>query len=187
MGKIMAHEFITLDGVIEQPSWTAQYPFDDEMGEAIGRLTDKTILLGRRTYEMFAQAWPNRTVEDDSGAPFFNESPKYVVSSTLDSAEWNNTIILGPYAPEAIAELKQRIDGKIYVSGSAMLVRQMLADGLLDELHLFVYPLTLGSGERLFVEGEPQARLAPVETETYDSGVVHLAYTPAQQRLEESQ
>ena len=179
MGKIKVHEFISLDGVIEAPVWTAEYAFDPKMGEAIGRLTDESILLGRRTYEMFAQAWPGRTVEDDPGAPFFNESPKYVVSSTLEGGDWNNTTILGPYDSSSIAELKGRYDGGVYVSGSAMLVRAMLADGLVDELHLFVYPLTLGSGERLFVEGDPQAKLEPIETETYDSGVVHLAYKPA--------
>jgi dihydrofolate reductase len=149
------------------------------MGEAIGKLTDETILLGRRTFEMFAMSWPNRTAEDDPGAPFFNESPKYVVSSTLESHEWSNSHFLGPYDPKAIEDLKQRIDGTIYVSGSAMLVRAMLADELVDELHLFVYPLTLGSGERLFVEGDPQVRLMPTEVEVYDSGVAHLGYRPA--------
>src|SRR5436309_3471119 len=152
MGKILVHEFITLDGVIESPTWTMDYPFDPKMGEAIGGLmgSSKALLLGRRTFEMFAQAWPDRTAEDDPGAPFMNESPKYVVSATLQSAEWSNSTILGPYDAGAIGELKERIDGNIYVSGSGMLVREMLADGLVDELHLFVFPVTLGSGERLF-------------------------------------
>src|SRR5207245_9780249 len=101
----------------------------------------------------FWQAWPGRTAEDDPGAPFMNESPKYVVSATLQSAEWNNSTILGSYDAEAIGDLKERIDGNIYVSDSGMLVRAMLADGLVDELHVFVFPLTLGSGERLFAEG----------------------------------
>lgn len=146
----MVHEFITLDGVIESPTWTMDYPFDPKMGEAITRLMGEALLLGRRTFEMFAQAWPDRTAEDDPAAPFMNESPKYVVSATLQSAEWNNSIILGSYDAEAIDDLKKRIDGNIYVNGSGMLVRQMLTDGLVDELHLFVFPLTLGSGERLF-------------------------------------
>jgi dihydrofolate reductase len=179
VGKIMVHEFITLDGVIESPAWTMDYPFDPKMGEAITRLMGEALLLGRRTYEMFAQAWPDRTAEDDPGAPFMNESPKYVVSATLQSAEWNNSTILGPYDAEAIGDLKERIDGNIYVSGSGMLVRSMLTDGLVDELHLFVYPLSLGSGERLFAEGDSETKFTLAETEAYDSGVVHLNYRPA--------
>jgi dihydrofolate reductase len=179
MGKIMVHEFITLDGVIDTPAWTADYDFDPKMGEAITRLMGDALLLGRRTFEMFAQAWPGRTAEEDPGAPFMNESPKYVVSSTLSDPEWSNSHVLGPYDAGAIRDLKDRIDGNIYVSGSAMLVRQMLKDGLVDELHLFVYPLTLGSGERLFGEGDAGIKLAPAEAEAYDSGVVHLGYRPS--------
>jgi dihydrofolate reductase len=179
MGKIMVHEFITLDGVIDTPAWTADYDFDPKMGEAITRLMGDALLLGRRTFEMFAQAWPGRTAEEDPGARFMNESPKYVVSSTLSDPEWSNSHVLGPYDAGAIRDLKDRIDGNIYVSGSAMLVRQMLKDGLVDELHLFVYPLTLGSGERLFGEGDAGIKLAPAEAEAYDSGVVHLGYRPS--------
>ena len=179
MGKIMVHEFISLDGVIESPTWTADYPFDPQMGEAISRLMGSALLLGRRTFEMFAEAWPNRTAEEDPGAPFMNESPKYVVSSTLRSTEWSNSTVLGPYDAEAIGDLKGRIDGNIYVSGSGMLVRGMLTDGLVDELHLFVFPLTLGSGERLFAEGDAEAKFTLAETEAYDSGVAHLTYRPA--------
>jgi len=182
MGKIAVHEFISLDGVIEDPRWTMEYPFDPRMGEAIGGLmgSSKALLLGRRTFEMFAPAWSGRTGADDPGAPFMNESPKYVVSATLQSAEWNNSTILGPYRPEAIRDLKDRVDGGIYVSGSATLVRAMLADGLVDELHLFVYPVALGAGQRLFADGGAAVKLALAGAETYDSGVVHLAYRPAQ-------
>ena len=178
MGEITVHEFITLDGVIESPSWSADYPFDPKMGEAIGRLMGSALLLGRNTFELFARSWPDRTAEDDPGAPFMNESPKYVVSGTLKSAEWKNSTILGPYDANAIRDLKDRIDGNIYVSGSGMLVRQMLADGLVDELHLFVYPLAVGTGGRLFAEGDA-AKLELVETEAYDGGVVHLGYQAA--------
>jgi dihydrofolate reductase len=180
MGKIGVHEFITLDGVIEAPTWTFDYPFDPKMGEAIGALfgPSPTILLGRNTYEQFYPAWSTRTAEDDPGAPIFNESPKYVVSGTLETAEWNNSTILGPYSPEAIQGLKDRTEGNIYVSGSARLVRSMLADGLVDELHLFVFPLTLGAGERLFPEGDPPVKFTLAETEAYDSGVLHLNYQP---------
>ena len=181
MGNIAVHEFITLDGVIEDPRWTVEYPFDPKMGEAIGAIVraSKGILLGRRTYEMFAPAWSARTVEDDPGAPFFNETRKYVVSSTLQSADWNNSEILGPYGAEAIGDLKERVDGTLYVSGSATLVRAMLADGLVDQLHLFVFPVALGAGLRLFGEAGDPVKLALGGAETYDSGVVHLTYGPA--------
>jgi dihydrofolate reductase len=103
-----------------------------------------------------------------------NDSPKVVVSSTLDRADWNNTTILGPYDADAIRAL----DGTLYVSGSGTLVRALLADGLVDELHLFVYPVVLGAGERLFGDGSA-TKLALRDSETYENGVVHLAYAPS--------
>jgi dihydrofolate reductase len=182
VGHIAVHEFITLDGVIEAPSWTFDYPFDPKMGQAIGGImgASKAILLGRTTYEQFAPAWSGRTAEEDPGAPFMNESPKYVVSSTLASADWNNSTILGPYGPDAIRSLKEQVDGNIYVSGSGTLVRAMLADGLVDELHLFVFPLALGSGAKLFADGGSVTKLTLAGTDAYDSGVVHLAYRLAE-------
>jgi dihydrofolate reductase len=181
MGNIAVHEFISLDGVVEDPRWTIEYPFDPKMGEAIGAIVgpSKGILLGRRTYEMFAPAWSVRTAEDDPGAPFFNETPKYVVSSTMQSADWNNSEIVGPYTAEAIRSLKEQVDGNLYVSGSVSLVRAMLTDGLVDELHLFVYPVALGAGLRLFAEAGDPVKLALGAAETYESGVVHLSYGPA--------
>src|SRR5690348_2936937 len=166
MGKISVHEFYALDGVFDNPTWTADFGFDPKMGETIGAITGSAtaILLGRTTYEMFAPAWSTRTVEDDPGAPFFNETDKYVVSSTLETADWANTSILGPYDPGAIRGLKERIDGDIYVSGSATLVRAMLADDLIDRLHLFVYPIVLGSGRRLFNEAAPKQKLTLEES-----------------------
>src|SRR5438105_13223264 len=171
MGKIAVHEFITLDGVIDEPRWTMDYPFDPKMGEAIAAImgSSTALLLGRRTFEMFAPAWSARTAEEDPGAPFMNESPKYVVSATLETADWNNSTILGPYRAEAIRDLKERVDGDLYVSGSGTLVRAMPADGLVDELHLFVFPLTLGAGQRLFGDGG-SAKFVLAETETYESG-----------------
>src|SRR3954470_17243259 len=147
MGTIGVHEFVSLDGVFEDPQWTAPYGFTDGMGAAIGELTgaSSAILLGRTTFEMFAPAWSGRTAEDDPGAPFFNDTAKYVASSTLESAEdWQNSTILGRYDADLIRELKDQTDGGIFVSGSGTLVRALLADGLVDELHLFVYPLVLG-------------------------------------------
>jgi len=180
MGRVTVHEFITLDGVIDNPTWSFDYPPDPKMGRAIAEIMGacQAILLGRTTFEMFAPAWAPRTAEDDPGAPFMNDSPKYVVSSTLTHADWNNSTILGRYSPQAIRGLKDRVDGGIYVSGSATLVRALLADGLADELHLFVFPLALGSGQRLFAEGIQPTKLALAGCETYTSGAVHLTYTP---------
>ena len=181
MGRIVVHEFISLDGVIEDPRWTFDYGFHPKMGEAIGALTERSeaILLGRTTYEMFAPAWSTRTVEDDPGAPFFNETRKYVVSGTLESADWNNSTVLGAYDADAIRSLKNDLDGDIYVSGSGMLVRGMLADGLVDELHLFVFPVALGAGDTLFHADGAATKLALDGVESYDNGVLHLSYSPA--------
>ena len=180
MGKIAVHEFITLDGVIEEPSWTMAYPFDPKMGEAIAAIMGRSeaLLLGRRTFEMFAPAWSGRTADDDPGAPFMNDSPKYVVSATLEHADWNRSTIVGPYRPETIRALKDEVDGGLFVSGSGTLVNALLTDGLVDELHLFVYPLTLGSGQRLFADGSA-TKFGLAATEVYASGVIHLTYGPS--------
>ncbi len=180
MGEIHVHEFMSLDGVIDAPTWTFDYGFHPKMGEAIAAATERSrgILLGRTTYEQFEPAWSTRTVEDDPGAPFFNDTAKYVVSSTLTNATWNNSKIIGPYDPDVIRSLKDEVDGHIYVSGSGTLVRAMLADGLVDELHLFVYPLTRGSGPRLFTEEAAPRKLSLAGCDSYDNGVVYLAYRP---------
>ena len=180
MGAIHVHEFMSLDGVIDAPTWTFDYGFDPQMGEAIGAVTKRSraILLGRTTYEMFEPAWSTRTVEDDPGAPFFNDTTKYIVSATLTTATWRNTKIIGPYDPDVIRGLKDEVDGDLYVSGSGTLVRAMLADGLVDELHLFVYPLTRGSGPRLFTEEAAPGNLSLAACEAYENGVVYLAYRP---------
>jgi dihydrofolate reductase len=180
MGAIHVHEFMSLDGVIDAPTWTFDYGFDPKMGEALGALTARSrgILLGRKTYEMFEPAWSTRTVEDDPGAPFFNDTTKYVVSATLTTATWRNSELVGPYDPDAIRGLKEDVDGDLYVSGSVTLVRAMLADGLVDGLHLFVYPLTRGSGPRLFPDGAAPGKLSLTGSETYENGVVYLAYRP---------
>jgi dihydrofolate reductase len=180
VGDVHVHEFMSLDGVIDAPTWTFEYGFDPQMGEAIGAVTGRSrgILLGRKTYEMFEPAWSTRTVDDDPGAPFFNDTTKYVVSATLTTATWRNSKILGPYDPDAIRTLKEEVDGDLYVSGSGTLVRAMLADGLVDELHLFVYPLTRGSGTRLFPEGAAPSNLTFSACAPYENGVVYLAYRP---------
>jgi dihydrofolate reductase len=178
VGRILVHEFISLDGVIEDPRWTFDFPFDPKMGEAIASVMGscEAILLGRNTYEMFAPAWSARTAAEDPGAPFMNDSPKHVVSGTLKESIWNNTNLLGAYSADAIRAVKASVEGGIYVSGSGTLVRALLADGLVDELHLFVFPVALGAGGRLFAKGAPQVKLELAAAEPYSSGVVHLAY-----------
>jgi dihydrofolate reductase len=183
MGAILVHEFMTLDGIIDAPTWTFDFGFDPKMGETIKAVTDRSsaILIGRTTYEMFEPAWSSRTEEDDPGAPFFNDTQKYVVSSTLTEATWRNSTILGPYNPEVIRRLKADTDGDVYVSGSGTLVRALLADGLLDELHLFVFPLTRGSGARLFTEGMEPLNMSLIACEGYANGAIHLGYAPSPQ------
>lgn len=180
MGAVHVHEFMSLDGVVDNPTWTFDYGFDPQMGEALSRIMERCrgILLGRRTYEMFEPAWSTRTVEDDPGAPFFNDTTKYVVSTTLTEATWRNSKIIGGYDPDAIRTLKEEVDGDLYTSGSITLVRAMLADGLVDELHLCVYPLTRGSGPRLFPENAAPAGFTLSDCESYDNGVVYLVYRP---------
>ena len=180
MGAVHVHEFMSLDGVIDAPTWTFDYGFDPKMGDRIGAVTERSrgILLGRKTYEMFEPAWSTRTVEEDPGAPFFNDTTKYVVSGTLTDATWRNSKIIGPYDPGTIRSLKDEVDGDLYVSGSGMLVRAMLADGLVDELHLLVYPLTRGSGPRLFTDDAAPCKLSLATSESYENGVVYLAYRP---------
>lgn len=179
MGGVHVHEFMSLDGVIDTPVWTAEYGFDPKMGEVIGAVTGRSggILLGRTTFEMFEPGWSNRTAEDDPGAPFFNDTTKYVVSSTLTDPTWRNSKVIGGYDPDVIRSLKDEVDGDLYVSGSGTLVRAMLTDGLVDGLHLFVYPTTRGSGPRLFPDGAPAAMTLEA-CEQYDNGVVYLSYAP---------
>jgi dihydrofolate reductase len=183
VGEILVHEFMTLDGVNEDPSWTFDYPFDPKMGEAIAQLMGScdAILLGRKTYVMFEPAWSKRTAKEDPGAPFMNESRKYVVSKTLKDTTWNNSEIVEGYDADAIGALKEHHKGNLYVSGSGTLVRAMLADGLVDELHLFVFPVVRGHGGRLFAEGAPESKFVLAECERYSNGVVYLAYERARQ------
>ncbi len=179
MGALLVNEFITIDGVIENPAWTAEYGFDPKMGATIGEIMDSSeaLLMGRNTYELFAPTWSTRTAAEDPGAPFMNESPKFVVSATLQQPEWNNSTVLGPYNADAIRSLKDETEGNIYVSGSGTLVRALLADGLVDALHLFVYPVALGRGQRLFSDGL-HAKFTLSTSETYDNGTLHLGYRP---------
>lgn len=181
MGKIIVHEFMSLDGVIEDPRWTFDYPFVPEMGGAIAQAMGscEALLLGRKTFEMFEPAWSKRTAAEDPGAPFMNDSPKYVVSSTLKDPTWNNSKVIGPYDAVAIRKLKDTVGGGIYISGSGQLVRALIADELADEFHLFIYPLTLGSGARIFADGGRPTKLKHVGSESFSNGVLHAVYERA--------
>ena len=180
MGTIRVHEFMSLDGVIDAPTWTFDYGFDPAMGQDIGNLMSscEAILLGRNTYEMFEPAWAARTAAEDPGAPFMNDSTKYVVSSTLEVGTWQNSEILGPYSADGIRRVKGEVDGGIYVSGSGTLVRSLIADGLIDELHLFVYPLTRGGGPHLFHD-DPPTKWSLTRSVTYNNGALYLVYKAA--------
>jgi dihydrofolate reductase len=181
MGAIRVHEFTTVDGVVDAPMWTMDYGFPEDLAASIGSITAPAggILLGRNTFEMFAPAWSTRTVEDDEGAPFFNDTRKHVVSSTLTDAEavWRNSTVLGAYDADRIRALKA--EGDLYVSGSVTLVRALIADGLVDELHLYVYPVAVGEGIRLFPEGTAKTPLSLLDVQALSNGVAHLTYGPA--------
>ena len=179
MGQILVHEFVSLDGVFEAPRWTMEYGFDPKMGEAIGGIMGpcKAILLGRQTFEEFAPAWSGRTAEQDPGRPVHERDAEVRRVGDVAEADWNNSTILGAYDADAISALKDQVDGGIYVSGSGTLVRALLADGLVDELHLFVYPLVLGTGAKLF--GDEPVKFSLAQTHSYDNGVLHLAYRTA--------
>ena len=179
MRKIVAGQFITLDGVVEIPEeWMGPY-FTPELGQTIGALmgAQDAMLLGRVTYEMFAAHWPNQTGDM---ADTMNGTPKYVVSGTLKSADWqNSTLIPAASAFAEIAELKQQPGQNIGITGSATLVSSLLREGLLDELHLFVFPLVAGSGKRLFGASDARLPLRLLDSATFQGGVVHSTYAKA--------
>ena len=177
MRKLRAWLFTTLDGAIEAPErWVLP---DDEMFAAAEAdyASSDALLLGRRTYGTFAASWPERCSEIPN-ADWMNGTPKYVASTTLRSPAWNNTTVIGGDVAEAIARLKQQ-DGKdILVNGSGALVRTLLRDHLLDELRLFVHPVVVGSGIRLFGDGSDPVELALAESNAYANGVISLTYRP---------
>jgi dihydrofolate reductase len=175
MRKIVVTTFISLDGVMEDPKWTFPYWGDDIAKYKFDELfASDAMLLGRVTYEGFAQAWPERT--DEQGyADRFNGMPKYVVSTTLQKADWNNSHILSANVADEVLKLKQ-LDGQdITVHGSCTLVQWLLEQGLVDELKLLVYPIAVGQGKRLFKDGN-QVKLKLVETKPFASGAIALIY-----------
>jgi len=178
MRKIIVTEFVSLDGVMENPMWTFKY-WNDEIAQFKGEETtaNDVLLLGRVTYEGFAEAWPQRT-DEASGGKYFNSVRKYVVSNTLDKAEWNNSHIIRGDVLQEITKLKQQDGENLVVHGSCTLVQWLMQHDLVDNYRLLVYPLVLGQGKRLFQEGAT-ATLQLVENRTFSSGVAALIYEPA--------
>lgn len=176
MRNLVVTEFVSLDSVMENPAWTFPY-WNDEIAAFKGEETDAAdaLLLGRVTYEGFAAAWPN---SPDEGAPYFNSVRKYVVSNTLDKAEWNNSVIISGDVVREIQTLKQSVGRDIMVHGSGTLVQTLLQHGLVDRVRLLVYPVVLGTGKRLFADGTA-ATLQLLETRAFSSGVTALIYAPA--------
>jgi dihydrofolate reductase len=183
MGKIVVSEFISLDGVIEAPGgrdpyrhagWTNGISSGDEgtMFKYHELMDAEAQLLGRLTYEGFAAAWPGMIEATGDFGQKMNDMPKYVVSSTLDRAEWNNSTVLGGDVVEDVRKLKDQIDGVILVAGSSQLVHTLIQHDLVDELRLMVHPVVLGSGKRLFGETEDLKRLRFVDSKAMDEVVV---------------
>lgn len=184
MRKIIADLFISLDGVVEAPDeWHFPY-FNDEMGAAVGAGFDTadTILLGRTTYDSFAGAWPDRERAGGEDAVFakqLGDTRKIVVSRQQLQFTWRNSEQLPGDLIDGVTALKAEPGGAIAMSGSVSVVRQLLAAGLLDELHLFVHPIAVRKGMRLFGEGETTLPLQLVSSQIFSTGVLNLVYTPA--------
>jgi len=184
VGRIVVTEFVSLDGVMEDPggsedfqhsAWSFEFDRGDEgnqfkLDEA---LESEALLLGRVTYEGFAEAWPSR---DGEFADKFNGMPKYVVSSTLATPEWNNSTVLSGDLTEDVSRLKQEVDGDIVVHGSAQLVQALLERDLVDELRLMVFPVVLGAGKRLFGDTTDKKPLRLADSRTVGDGVTILIY-----------
>jgi dihydrofolate reductase len=189
MRKITAGLFVSLDGITESPQrWQHPY-FNDEMGEAIGAAmaAADTMLLGRVTYQEFASYWPGVSAEAQPFADYMNNTPKYVVSRTLEEPlEWSNSTLIKGKLAEEITRLKQQPGKNIAITGSITLVEYLLREDLLDELGLMIHPVVVGSGKRLFEEwGEPKG-LTLVDSKRFSTGVVYLTYQPAGKEVEGS-
>ena len=185
MRKITAGLFISLDGVVEAPDqWHFPY-FNDEMGAAVDASlgSSDTMLFGRKTYDSFAGAWPEREAAGGQDAPFakaLGDARKIVVSSQELEFTWRNSEQLEGDLVEAVRALKNEPGPNIAMSGSVSVVRQLLAAGLLDELHLLVHPIAVRKGMRLFDEGETSTPLRLISSETFETGVLNLVYGPAE-------
>lgn len=183
MRKVIVSEFVTLDGVVEAPEkWSLQF-----WNEEIAKLkfdelsAGDALLLGRVTYEGFAKAWPLMTTKEGEYADMMNSYPKFVVSTTLTSVEWNNSRLIKGDIAQEVSNLKATPGRDILIFGSGALVHTLTQQGLIDEYRIFVYPVVRGSGKRLFKDGS-NATLKLVETKTVSSGVVILTYQPDKNR-----
>jgi dihydrofolate reductase len=183
MRKVVASELVALDGVMESPEkWSFQF-HNDEMAEAqgAGMAAADAMLLGRVTYQEFASYWPYQNSADQPFTDYLNNTPKYVVSTTLERPlEWQNSTLIKGIVAEAIAKLKRQPGKDIGIVGSGTLVRSLLREDLLDELRFMVHPIVMGSGERLFEDGGDQKALELVDSKTFGTGVLYLTYQPAQ-------
>jgi dihydrofolate reductase len=188
VGRIVVTEFMSLDGVVEDPGGSENFKYGGWSFEIDGgdegpqfkldeTRASEALLLGRVTYEGFAEAWPSR---DGEFADRFNAMPKYVVSSTLEEPEWNNSTVLKGDVAESVAKLRQQHDGDIVVHGSVRLVQTLLEHDLVDELRLMVFPVVLGSGKRLFGETSDKKRLRLVDSKVVGDGVHILIYAPGE-------
>jgi dihydrofolate reductase len=191
MRKVIASEFLSLDGVMEDPGgaegseyggWSFAY-FNDELGQVIGEgfAASDAMLMGRRTYEEWAAFWPNQDPEENPDAAQMNAVRKYVVSTTLqEPLEWQNSTLIKGNVAEEISALKNQPGKDIVISGSGTLVRSLLEDALINELRLLVHPIVVGGGKRLFEEGGKRIALELVNSRTFSTGVVYLTYRPAE-------
>ncbi|MCC6614992.1 MAG: dihydrofolate reductase [Anaerolineae bacterium] len=181
MSKLIVSEFISLDGVIEAPE-TWHFPYiSDDMAAHIGAAIDATdiMLYGRVTYEAFASFWTTDEAKGEGIAEKLNTAPKYVVSTTLASADWQNSTLIKTDVYDAIARLKRETQGNIGLTGSATLVRSLAQAGLVDEFQLLVHPIVVGKGKRLFENMTASVPLKLAGTQTFESGVVLMTYHPA--------
>jgi dihydrofolate reductase len=187
MGKIVATEYASLDGVVEAPGGFedfkyAGWTFEIDRGEEFEKfkldetLDSEALLLGRVTYEIFAASWPSMEGEI---ADKFNAMPKYVVSSTLENPEWNNSTLLKGDVVEEVSRLRQKLDGEIVVHGSPRLTQTLLEHDLVDELRMMVFPVVLGRGKRLFGETSDKKRLRLTDSKVVGDGIAILVYEPA--------
>jgi dihydrofolate reductase len=191
VGRIVVTEFVSLDGVMEDPGGSegsehGAWSFAFNRGEEGDKfkldetLESEALLLGRKTYEGFAAAWPSREETAGEFAVKFNSMPKYVVSSTLESPEWNNSHVLKGDVVEEVAKLRREKDGDVVVHGSAQLAQTLIEHDLVDELRLMVFPVVLGSGKRLFGETSDKKTLRLVDSKVVGDGVSILVYRPAE-------
>jgi dihydrofolate reductase len=179
MAKIVSNFFISVDGVVESPDkWHFPY-WSDEMGAAVeaGMQNAAAMLMGRKLYDEWSSYWTTADTEE-AAAMSLNNVRKYVVSSTLEKAEWNNTTVISGDVAARVREIKEQTDGDIQMSGSATTVRWLLANDLLDELKLLVHPIAVGHGQRLFGDTATHP-LKLVHSETFETGVLNLTYVPA--------